>query len=557
MAQAETRNRNTRRAAGRTVLRKARTWARSTLTALLVLALFAACDLDVKVTPNTGLVDGQIVSIQASGLPPDSTVSLLQCQTGYSLRLWDDFRDHCGYPTDARTDRRGNLQTELPVATSVWRWRNRSAFACHTGGCMIVLTEGSVYDGSPVDAGELHVVPIEFAPLPAPTPFIRVDPASALVGYWMTVTGSGFWPNTYLTLGQCRASPSLLARDCVLLTDVLPGVKTDQSGSFRTTQLFSDVVTPSQGESFDCHTPNTCVVIAAPSRSASVNLVESAAAPIQAGRPQRGTLQVQTPFYSDDKLHLEGADWAANATLNVRYCSPEPTFLGPTCPVATSVTTDAGGAFAVDLDVPSFLRIDYGASGYGTELRVNCTTAAGACYVHTSDPRAVSDTALDLPISVLRSPGRTAVMDLQGPLVDGGSVRFYGSGWQPREQLTAWICGGGGAGTARALAWCNLRGSVWTDNAGSFTGNFSVPATFSFFPFVSSERDCRSMPCEWLFSSSEDLAYARHVSNSIPLTFSDPLPLSISGGSAYDYGAHTPGSSTSKTFVVMNFPALR
>jgi hypothetical protein len=105
------------------------------------------------------------------------------------------------------------------------------------------------------------------------------------------------------------------------------------------------------------------------------------------------------------------------------------------------------------------------------------------------------------------------------PYVSGLHLLLRGSEWTPAQELTAWLCQDSLAPGWIGYAWCNFRGSVVPNAAGTFRGFFDAPDKFSIFLLVIGTVDCRARSCEWVFSSRDASNFSRHVSNSIPLTF--------------------------------------
>jgi neocarzinostatin family protein len=126
------------------------------LVAVAGLATLAACDAGphVSVTPDTGLVDGQTVTVSGGGYSPNSSLGIVQCPTGA------DSLDDC----DGRTahsfsaDGAGNYVQPLTVQRIIRRSSIGEETDCSVpGNCVVASVYIHGFQG-------LATAPIQFAP---------------------------------------------------------------------------------------------------------------------------------------------------------------------------------------------------------------------------------------------------------------------------------------------------------------------------------------------------------------------------------------------------------
>ena len=146
---------------------------------------------EVLVEPFAGLDAHQSVRVTATGLRPNSTYSIEQCEVGGEERC-----DEQTWPS-ARTDGHGRLQADVAVLPALYGWQGR--VDCTAVGCQVLVAD---------DAGRSQGgVLVAFAPgVVAPVPELAVSPAGPYVDQQeVTVTGTGFPPGADVggNIGQC------------------------------------------------------------------------------------------------------------------------------------------------------------------------------------------------------------------------------------------------------------------------------------------------------------------------------------------------------------------
>ncbi len=157
----------------------------------------AAIDPSIALSAQSGLADGEVLTVSGGGFTPHSTVSVLECQAG-------------GYPIGCRTNdaattvATGTGTASVQIAVEESGGSGKQAFDCASSKCSVFLAAG----GDPWYAGSAS---ISFNnSLPPVVPGIAVSPATGLVsGEVVTVDGSGFPAGATVLVAECSLGKSL------------------------------------------------------------------------------------------------------------------------------------------------------------------------------------------------------------------------------------------------------------------------------------------------------------------------------------------------------------
>jgi hypothetical protein len=179
---------------------------------------------EVSAAPAKGLDDAQDVTVEASGLRPNSTYLVTQCGAGV-----DPVCDEINVPS-AKTDGDGDLRTTYPVQTAIYGWKGRTD--CTAEACVI-----RVHSDISASAGQ---APISFAPdAVAPVPRLSLSPSGPYQDQQeVTVTGTGFPPGFDISsgIGQCPADKDTAVEErCGYGSIATDTVIVDEDGRFTTT----------------------------------------------------------------------------------------------------------------------------------------------------------------------------------------------------------------------------------------------------------------------------------------------------------------------------------
>jgi len=211
----------------------------------------------IAVVPATGLSGGDLVDVELGGFAPFASLGWAQC-----LVIGPSGADDCSPPIGQGTaDASGALTGSYRVQRFIYvpsaaRWVD-----CADPGESCVIGAADITDiaGTAVASGALG-----FAPPPEP-PAVRgtiavVPWAVAAPGAVVTVTGSGFRPDSFVEVFQCEAAP-VDPSACNLAT---ASATTDSTGGFTVDITVVGTVQPGGGSATDCFTtPGACVFAAA------------------------------------------------------------------------------------------------------------------------------------------------------------------------------------------------------------------------------------------------------------------------------------------------------
>jgi Neocarzinostatin family len=211
----------------------------------------------ILVTPSSGLVSGQVVTVTGSGFTASAQVVLSDCLTETTL-------GYCGGipPDSVIADSSGNFTYQFRVGRGTF---DESVYPPVLVDCARAPEACSVFAfvGFPV---ERAAAPISFdASVPPPSAVVTVTPSRAVGdGLMLRVAGSGFSANTGVFVGQCAPGvpADFLASPCGFPGGVLP---IDSQGNLLTSvtvrRLFPLPVTVDGRNDFDCSTaPGACFV---------------------------------------------------------------------------------------------------------------------------------------------------------------------------------------------------------------------------------------------------------------------------------------------------------
>lgn len=198
----------------------------------------------ITVTPDTDLVDGQVVEVTGAGFAP-GTVWLSQCPTGISRLA--DVMQACGQsPVPVGPDASGGFSVSMEVTRQI-----------PAGDC---ATAPGVCSIAAVDLGVQSVVaqaPIDVTDGPTLRENISVRPSAVADGDIVTVTGGNFPPDVAVAVAQCFGDRPVTAEWCGA-----PPVTatTDAAGGFTVELTIARGVRLGSGLLVDC--VNGCVVAA-------------------------------------------------------------------------------------------------------------------------------------------------------------------------------------------------------------------------------------------------------------------------------------------------------
>lgn len=291
--------------------------------------------LPVAATPDSGLVDGQVVVVRGSGFDANVQVGWAQCRFRVPTRGQDDC-DIGNYGL-ATTDDQGNFETNFTVRRYVAA--ASGTFDCVTGtlndGCGLGAGTLSDYDKS--GRALLFFDPASDGTVP---PRIETDQQDGLAdGQEITVTGTGFLPNEFAYLTQCPVGGSNGIGSCY--GDGQVGeIQVDDQGRFAVTMSALRVVQGSGGD-IDCFTsPYQCLIIVQASRLANtIPLTFDGGTPT--ARQTEITVTPNLDIGDGDTLTVAMFDVASDGIVTIQQCVDQGP-LGESCGQAQALSVLAG-----------------------------------------------------------------------------------------------------------------------------------------------------------------------------------------------------------------------
>lgn len=423
--------------------------------------------IHVSVTPNTDLLDGQLVTIHGAGLLPNENVLVAQCP-----RDLIDFPEDCGNRQSISADAEGNI--DLPMNLSrYFILTNHHAFSCaDPGSCVAgVFATSSFADGRVVPLGFRDVGPVPPLPPNILPLSIRVTPSSDLApGQTVSIDFANLAPaGQYVEVyvRQCRTGaavtdtgplyefPEADCGDLVTYMNVVPA-------ALSIAYPVQYTIQPRSGSPIDCSAPGSCSIYA----KASYSFERVASAPISFRAiepPRAGSVRLDsTNVVEHATFPVMGNGWAPFARIVVEVCPAG----GPNEACQNSIVpplfADAQGAFSTQTGFGA----TYVWNGRGL---TDCTASPGACVVRAYDLRAPASTTVDVPVTMAANarPKGTAELDLHSPLIDGLTVRLKGAGWGAAATFRTLLCKGP-AGDFRLCT--DIGNDIWktTDLQGGF-----------------------------------------------------------------------------------------
>jgi Neocarzinostatin family len=218
----------------------------------LVWATPAFAQRSLTVTPNTGLVELDSVTIEGTEFNPSVEVGFCQAIDDGSPSQSD-----CGTPFGlVVTSPTGSFSAQHTVRRFIHVPSLGRTVDCASEGCVIGAAETSDIAGTAV------FTPIAFAPAPPPPATlgsITVTPDNPIEGQPVTVAGTGFRANAKIEILQCVPDP----HDPTDCGPNFTSAVADAAGTFSAPFSMSQFLTPTGAPPADCNTSGACVVAAA------------------------------------------------------------------------------------------------------------------------------------------------------------------------------------------------------------------------------------------------------------------------------------------------------
>lgn len=426
----------------------------------------------VTVSPGTGLVNFQSVTLAGSGFPAGSFVQIVAC-TSDATSYEDCSNSSGGF---APISPGGTFSTPFTVRRILHTEGGDIDCASAPGACSLVST---AY-GAPVPVVVATAISFDASVPPPPPPTIAVTPSADLVqGQSVTVTGANFAPNSNVVLSECRSDVAVPGY-CLLIAGF---ANSDANGAFTTTFTVHrgvlDVATFPPAV-VDCASgPQLCSITAFSDdgedrASQAIDFDPSVALPAP-----DATVTPQFGLADRAVVGVHGGGFEPGERVRVSQC-PAGAPLGGSCDASFGplhfLVADANGEIQTSLRVHRELTTnDGGVIIFGT---TGCAGSVGACVIRVQsvdDPLVHTDLPLGFdPTAVAPPPVLTA--NPAGPFTDGQQVEVHGSGYTPDAVLGLAECRAGvepGGGTCDSGP-DGLFSEFRADSDGTFTRTVTI-----------------------------------------------------------------------------------
>lgn len=211
-------------------------------------------------TPSTGLLDGQLISVAASGLKPKASYALVECLAGATNSARCGFFDVEGVTSDAT----GAFSIPFAAARMITVNGSGSTIDCAVQSCVLAVLagrRGKVAAQTALSFQDIAVVP----------PTLSADPSTALRdGQKITLSGTGFDPNSGVEIFECTSEAQTSCDD-----NVITFVEVNLLGSFSIPFAAARMIDDGES-SVDCALTTSCVVVAygdSPGQTASASIM--------------------------------------------------------------------------------------------------------------------------------------------------------------------------------------------------------------------------------------------------------------------------------------------
>jgi hypothetical protein len=454
-------------------------------------------DAAITATPSSDLLDGQSVTLAVTDFPSNAGFGYGQCRAN---------------PTSKNDCAAYSIGLTTPAGTAGLMLRVFRSFSTTTGEFVSCEAPGSCVVGASTSEqlnANAVFAPISFrdvGPVTPPQYSIAITPNVELADYQeVTVTSSGFPRRQPFSIAECPATWRSLDTDCLLVDGGSDGF--DSDGNYMQIVRVQHDVQLSNGSSFSCDEPGSCVLVAR--RTVGVE----ASAPLAfrtMGAPRKGTCTAPPPLgdWSDFEVTVSG--WASNVSLRYRICPADSATREELCTYRLHVPLNLEGSATFTLTARDWLR-------NGTRL-VDCTSAPGACVIELQDPRDPANTTLDVPLTVTNPMAMRGTATVEAPFVDGALMRVSGSGWSNEVPLEVLMCA-----TADFSGCVTLdtdpyvfRSELRTSATGTFR-SYLIPGG-SLRNIAGGDVDCRATPNRCSLVITDPRAYTATAIR-IPIAF--------------------------------------
>ena len=377
----------------------------------------------ITVTPDSGLVDGQTVTVAGTGFGENFTVVSL-CAAGVAEASECAFSNMIGFES-ADTDGNFTLDGEVPVL--VLDGGGSTLADCRVpGACEVVAFAFDEMNAI------LARTPVEFdpsGPLPV-APTLAAAPSTDLVdGQVVTVTGSGYAQGT-ARIEQCAVVAG--GPDCRQV-----GYIWDETGigTIAGTVVVRTILKDWDGVALaDCRV-DPCWLLSSNGRTRSLPVDlhfdpagELLPPPVLQAEPSTGLVDGQV-------VELTLTDFSPETYISLEVCGTEPVDSYVLCHYLDDIVSDASGAASTEVALRAIIR-----GYYDGPAELDCRVTV--CTISARDDASgeVGSLAVHFDPAGELLPPPTFRLEPGGEIVEGAAMTFSGTGFTPLKSASVEIC---------------------------------------------------------------------------------------------------------------------
>jgi hypothetical protein len=428
----------------------------------------------LTVTPASGLVAGQQVTVAGSGFP-SGQYALAECAAGAASSTECDTNLIDVIEPDAA----GGFSSVFNVRRTLRLFGGPLDCASVAGACEIEVIDFRTAAFTAIARATLSFD----ATAPLPDPSITVSPATNLRDRQsVTVAGTRFAPNSFVALTECVTGSVVCG---LFVGGSLVQVAAD--GTFSSSVSLSLRINDDFGGLTNC-VATACEIQAtsydAPDYSASAPLAFDPSQPIPP--PPVLTVTPHTGLHHDQSVQVHGTGFDPSAELEVTECPAGVT--GSCDEYLTDLQTAADGSFDATVTVSRLVAAFDPSSDESTT--VDCAT--GGCTISATEYSQRVSLVASAPISfdttVPPPPIPTITVTPHSGLPYRATVSIHGEHFRPGESVFAYSCMSG-----NSLGFCGVSQSFGTaaaDGTVDLTLAVRRRITLTDFPGGSQTIDC-------------------------------------------------------------------
>ncbi len=357
----------------------------------------------MTVTPNTKLVDHQLVTVTGKNYAPSSSVSLSECVTGQPTT---EFGTPCDSATQRNVDVDGNgaftatnvvLERTQVVSTDTASLIVDCAAAPNT--CDLQTSPGLFDLGSTASATAQAALTFDPS-VPVVVASVHASPASQLADMQsITVTGTGFTPSATVTVQECAlVSFSIDACDETNANSrtATAGFQGQFNLSFAVRRDLDGAFESTGPTNVDCATtPHTCVLSAQGTDSQAPATAALSFNPKVPAVPETIAASPHTALHDNQNITVSLHGFTPDQPVQIVECSSEAITTGDTstyCDANTSQTATPTGPQTLQT-VFTVQAVIGGEGGL-----VNCATRPDACVLIATETNNLDIGTITYPI---------------------------------------------------------------------------------------------------------------------------------------------------------------